>query len=249
MRAVLDLTEGSFNNGQDRLSSTDRGLILSGSDIASQFTYARAGLSSRTRLGWDLLNARSVVPELPLEASRNASPMRVTPFVATVYGRQPSVHATAWAAHSASVTGSVQLGGRDSLWSCVSVRGDLETIEIGRDSNVQDWSAIHADKGFPLRIAESVSVGHGTVLCGCTVGDRVLGRHLRDHHERCRHRVGLDRRCWCAGDPRHACPACFAPTRLDGQDGQGGRPGEEAEDRGDRRQLRPLAEHHARAAR
>jgi len=96
------------------------------------------------------------------------------PLIATINGREPSVHATTWVAHTASITGSVTLGPRTSVWYAVSVRGDLEIIEVGGDSNVQDCSVLHADEGFPLRIGEAVSVGHGAVLHGCTIGDRVL---------------------------------------------------------------------------
>jgi len=106
--------------------------------------------------------------------SMKATPIGLGPFVATVNGRQPSLHATAWVAHTASITGSVTLGPRASVWYGVSVRGDLETIEIGTDSNVQECSSLHADRGFPLCIGESVSVGHGGVLHGCSIGDRVL---------------------------------------------------------------------------
>jgi carbonic anhydrase/acetyltransferase-like protein (isoleucine patch superfamily) len=95
-------------------------------------------------------------------------------LIRAVDGRRPTVHPTAWVAPGASVTGSVRLEQRTSVWYGVSVRGDLETIEIGRETNVQDCSALHADPGFPLRLGEEVSVGHGAVLHGCTVGDRVL---------------------------------------------------------------------------
>lgn len=72
------------------------------------------------------------------------------------------------------MTGSVRLGPRSSVWYGASVRGDLETIRIGGESNVQDCSALHADPDFPLHLGELVSVGHGAVLHGCTVEDRVL---------------------------------------------------------------------------
>jgi carbonic anhydrase/acetyltransferase-like protein (isoleucine patch superfamily) len=106
--------------------------------------------------------------------SMKATPIGFGPFVATVNGRKPSVHAVAWVAHTASITGSVTLGARASVWYGVSVRGDLETIEIGSRSNVQECSVLHADQGFPVCIGESVSIGHGAVLHGCNIGDRVL---------------------------------------------------------------------------
>jgi carbonic anhydrase/acetyltransferase-like protein (isoleucine patch superfamily) len=96
------------------------------------------------------------------------------PLVVSVGGRTPAIHDEAWVAPSASISGSVGLEARASVWYGASVRGDLENIGIGRGSNVQDCSSLHADPGFPLRIGESVSVGHGAVLHGCEIGDRVL---------------------------------------------------------------------------
>ena len=101
-------------------------------------------------------------------------PFAAEPFVASVGGRRPALDPGAWIAPGASVTGAVTVGAGSSLWYGVSVRGDRETIEIASGSNVQDCSALHADPGSPLRLGSSVSVGHGAVLHGCTVGDRVL---------------------------------------------------------------------------
>ncbi|MGD9958086.1 gamma carbonic anhydrase family protein [Nocardioides sp.] len=107
---------------------------------------------------------------MPRRAARDV----VQPLVITVDGRSPSIDVSAWIAPTAAVSGSVTIRSGASVWYGVSVRGDLEIIEIGRDSNLQDCSALHADKGIPLRIGDSVSVGHGAVLHGCQIGNRVL---------------------------------------------------------------------------
>ncbi len=96
------------------------------------------------------------------------------PYVAAIGERTPVIDPSAWCAPSASIVGSVTVGARASVWYSTSVRGDTETIAIGADSNVQDCCALHADAGFPLRIGGLVSVGHGVVLHGCQLGDRVL---------------------------------------------------------------------------
>ena len=54
------------------------------------------------------------------------------------------------------------------------LRGDGEPIRIGRGSNVQDGSVIHADPGFPTTLGENVTVGHLVMLHGCTIGDNSL---------------------------------------------------------------------------
>jgi len=54
------------------------------------------------------------------------------------------------------------------------VRGDCEKIRIGRNSNVQDLSVLHADFGKPLVIGDNVTIGHQVMLHGCTIGDNTL---------------------------------------------------------------------------
>ena len=87
---------------------------------------------------------------------------------------KPALHDTAWIADSAQVMGNVTLGEDCSVWFGVVIRGDTETITIGKGSNIQDNSVLHADEGMPLVIGENVTVGHQVMLHGCTVGDNSL---------------------------------------------------------------------------
>jgi carbonic anhydrase/acetyltransferase-like protein (isoleucine patch superfamily) len=82
----------------------------------------------------------------------------------------PQVHPTAFVAESADVIGNVTLSEGSSVWSHVCLRGDNEPIVIGPRSNVQESAVLHTDIGFPLTIAEDVTVGHQAMLHGCTVG-------------------------------------------------------------------------------
>ncbi|MCM5680261.1 gamma carbonic anhydrase family protein [Schlegelella sp. S2-27] len=86
----------------------------------------------------------------------------------------PDVHETAWVADSAEVIGKVELAEGASVWFGSVVRGDVETIRIGRGTNIQDHSVLHADPGQPLTLGENVTVGHQAMLHGCTVGDGTL---------------------------------------------------------------------------
>ena len=86
----------------------------------------------------------------------------------------PSVASTAWIADSAQVMGHVELGEDASVWFGVVIRGDTETIRIGRGSNIQDCSVLHADIGKPLIVGDNVTVGHKVMLHGCTIGDGSL---------------------------------------------------------------------------
>ena len=86
----------------------------------------------------------------------------------------PQLHASAWVADSAQVIGNVHLGADSSVWFGVIARGDTDCITVGRGSNIQDHSVLHADPGMPLVIGDNVSVGHQVMLHGCTVGDGSL---------------------------------------------------------------------------
>lgn len=77
-------------------------------------------------------------------------------------------------APNAAVIGRVTLHPGSSVWFSCVLRGDVETIEIGAGSNIQDGTVIHADPGFPTRVGENVTVGHNAMLHGCTIGDGSL---------------------------------------------------------------------------
>ncbi len=91
-----------------------------------------------------------------------------------LHDRQPQVDESAWVAPSASVLGSVELGAESSVWFGAVLRSDTELVRVGRRSNVQDNSVVHADPGFPTTIGEGVTVGHLVMLHGCTIGDGSL---------------------------------------------------------------------------
>jgi carbonic anhydrase/acetyltransferase-like protein (isoleucine patch superfamily) len=86
----------------------------------------------------------------------------------------PRIADTAWVADSAVVIGNVELAEEASVWFGAVLRGDTETLTIGRRSNVQDGSVLHADHGFPLVLGEGVTVGHQVMLHGCRIGDGSL---------------------------------------------------------------------------
>ncbi len=86
----------------------------------------------------------------------------------------PQIDESAWIAHNATLIGDVRMAAGSSVWFGAVLRGDTERITIGRRSNVQDGSVLHADPGFPLSLGEDVTVGHLVMLHGCTVGDGSL---------------------------------------------------------------------------
>lgn len=87
---------------------------------------------------------------------------------------RPVVPESVWVAESAQVVGRVTLGENVSVWFNAVLRGDSDSLTIGAGSNIQDGSVLHADTGFPLVLAENVTVGHQVMLHGCTVGENSL---------------------------------------------------------------------------
>lgn len=83
-------------------------------------------------------------------------------------------HKTVFIASSASVMGQVSLGEQASVWYGAVIRADVEKIIIGHRTNIQDTAVLHADEGSPTIIGDDVTVGHGAIVHGATVGDGSL---------------------------------------------------------------------------
>jgi len=77
-------------------------------------------------------------------------------------------------AGNATVIGNVTVGKHVGIWFGAVIRADKDRIVIGDRSNIQDNCVVHTSKGFPVIIGNDVSVGHGAILHGCTIGSRVL---------------------------------------------------------------------------
>jgi gamma-carbonic anhydrase len=89
-------------------------------------------------------------------------------------GKTPKIAVSAYIDPSAVVIGDVEIGERASVWPNVTIRGDVNTMRIGADTNIQDNSVLHSDDGFPLTIGDRVTAGHAVVLHGCTIEDDVV---------------------------------------------------------------------------
>jgi carbonic anhydrase/acetyltransferase-like protein (isoleucine patch superfamily) len=89
-------------------------------------------------------------------------------------GRSPLIAESAYVDRSAQVIGNVDIGERSSVWCNATIRGDIATITIGEESNIQDNCCLHVDRDAPLRVGDRVVVGHSVTLHGCTVEDDCL---------------------------------------------------------------------------
>ncbi|HEY0874540.1 MAG TPA: gamma carbonic anhydrase family protein [Vicinamibacterales bacterium] len=90
-------------------------------------------------------------------------------------GVSPRIHATAYIDASAQIIGDVEIGAESSVWMNAVLRGDVHWIRVGARSNIQDGSIVHVMNGtHPTSVGNDVTIGHGAIVHGCTIGDRVL---------------------------------------------------------------------------
>ena len=87
---------------------------------------------------------------------------------------KPEIPDSCFVAESADVVGRVTVGANSSIWYSSVVRGDVDSINIGQNTNIQDLSILHVTGGIPLIIGSQVSIAHHVTLHSCTIGDNTL---------------------------------------------------------------------------
>ena len=86
----------------------------------------------------------------------------------------PNISKNCFIAPNASIIGDVELGDNTSVWFNVVIRADTAQVKIGKNSNIQDGSILHVDEGFPMTIAQNVTIGHKVMLHGCSIDEGSL---------------------------------------------------------------------------
>lgn len=86
----------------------------------------------------------------------------------------PRVGDGVFIAKGATVVGDVLLGAHASVWYGAVLRGDIQRIEVGEGSNIQDNAVVHLADDYPALIGRYVTVGHGAIIHACTIGDECL---------------------------------------------------------------------------
>ena len=90
------------------------------------------------------------------------------------HGVTPRVHPTVYVADGAWLIGDVEVGEQASVWFNAVLRGDINSIHVGRRSNVQDGAVLHVTRELPVRIGDDVTIGHKAMIHGCWIGDGSL---------------------------------------------------------------------------
>ena len=92
----------------------------------------------------------------------------------SVSGKKPKIANNVFIAPNASVIGDVSIGELSSVWFSAAIRGDSNSITIGRGTSIQDGAVIHVDARFPTVIGDNVTVGHQAVVHGSKIGNNVI---------------------------------------------------------------------------
>ena len=90
-------------------------------------------------------------------------------------GISPQIPGTCYVDESAQLIGDVILGEHASIWMNAVLRGDVNSIRVGKNSNIQDCSVLHGMLGqYTVEVGDWVTVGHSVTLHGCKIEDHCL---------------------------------------------------------------------------
>jgi carbonic anhydrase/acetyltransferase-like protein (isoleucine patch superfamily) len=94
--------------------------------------------------------------------------------ISSYKGFTPKISSDCFIANTASITGDIILEEGTSVWFGASLRAELAQMKLGKKCNVQDNCVLHTDEGFPTTIGDGVSIGHGAIVHGSTIGSNCL---------------------------------------------------------------------------
>ncbi len=90
------------------------------------------------------------------------------------FEKNPQIDSSAFIAESAEIIGDVRLGKRVSIWPQCVLRADINYIEVGEGSNIQDGTIVHLADDYPVIIGKYVTIGHAAMIHACTIEDECL---------------------------------------------------------------------------
>lgn len=100
--------------------------------------------------------------------------MTIEERLETFLGKDPQIPASAYVASQATVIGDIRLGDEASVWPGCVLRGDINYIQIGERSNVQDGTIVHLADDYPVVVGNDVTIGHAAIVHACVIEDQCL---------------------------------------------------------------------------
>ncbi len=95
-------------------------------------------------------------------------------MIAALSGIRPVIAPDAYIAPNATIIGRVTVGSGSSIWFNTVLRGDMDAITVGTDTNIQDLAMVHVDDKTPCIIGSRVTIGHRAIVHGCVLEDECL---------------------------------------------------------------------------
>ena len=96
-------------------------------------------------------------------------------LIKTLLGKTPIIGKDCFLAENATIIGDVVIGNNCSVWYSAVLRGDVHSIRVGNNTNIQDGAIIHATyKKSPTNIGDNVIIAHGAIIHGCTLKNNVM---------------------------------------------------------------------------
>lgn len=89
-------------------------------------------------------------------------------------GINPKINKNTYISESVDIIGNVEIDESANIWFGTRLRGDMNKIVIGANTNIQENSVVHVDVNSPCIIGKDVTIGHGAIIHGCTISDNVL---------------------------------------------------------------------------
>ena len=89
-------------------------------------------------------------------------------------GVTPRINKNTYISESVDIIGKVNVEENVNIWVGTRLRGDMNNIIIGENTNIQENSVVHVDINSPCIIGKNVTIGHGTIIHGCSISDNVL---------------------------------------------------------------------------
>ena len=97
------------------------------------------------------------------------------PLIYPIKGIAPAIGKNTFVAENATIVGDVVMGDNCSVWFNTVIRGDVNSIRIGNNVNIQDGAIIHCTyQKYAVTIGNNVSIAHAAIIHGCTIHDNVL---------------------------------------------------------------------------
>lgn len=87
---------------------------------------------------------------------------------------KPEIDQSVFLAPNCTVIGQCHIGANSSIWFNTVLRGDVNEIRIGQNTNIQDGSVVHCDHDHPVKVSDHVTIGHNAIIHGCTIGSNCI---------------------------------------------------------------------------